>query len=81
MAVSVLSTVVTNLSAVVTGAVMQLHSIEQRVGLVEQPETAGSEPGPLLELPATNALSDVTSAASGDGDPLGNPMRPSRTTR
>src|SRR6187402_2533552 len=38
MAVSALSTVVTNLSAVVTGAVMQLQTIKQRVELLEQPD-------------------------------------------
>jgi hypothetical protein len=71
-AVVALSTVVTNLSAVVTGAVMQLHSIKQRVGLLEPPEMAELEPEPVLELPATTA-SHLTSQASGDGDPLGNP--------
>jgi hypothetical protein len=64
---------VTNLSAVVTGAVMQLHSIKQRVGQLDAPETAEPAPQPVPELPEKEDSSDITAEASNDGVLLGKP--------
>jgi hypothetical protein len=68
MAISTLMTVVTSLSAVATGAVMQLQSIKHRVELFESPATP--EPDSVPELPTEEPLGELTSRASRNGNTL-----------
>jgi hypothetical protein len=79
MAVSALSTVVTNLSAVVTGAVMQLQSIKQRVELLEQPDTPKADSVP--ELRADEPWQGLGSRGPGAGDSVGHPKQRTLTDR